>query len=154
MQIRARRELERGGPRESLCRMLRMISQGCGLREIRRERRVRRVGNEKQTCCMHDGLLDLPRKSRKRIVQKDGGGEKRRNETGTRNPDGEAYAPRWPFHGKDPAPWLSETQPPRDYLNCFVKWINGARRWSRSLLPSPVPFPSSRHATVRVYVFV
>jgi len=42
---------------------------------------------------------------------------------------------------RDPAPWLSETQPPRDYLNCFAKWINGARRWSRSPLGSSPRFP-------------
>lgn len=69
MQIRARRELERGGPRIALPDPAHDFPRMRAARDKTRAT-CQEGRNEKQTCSMHDGLLDLPRKSRKRIVQK------------------------------------------------------------------------------------
>lgn len=135
MQICARRELKRGGPRIALPDPVHDFPRMRATRDKTRAT-CRKGRNEKQACSIHEGLLDVPRKSRKRIARETKG--KSQNETGTRSLTTKHMHPvDRSTVGRDPTPWLSVTQPPRDYLNCFVKWINGARRWSRSLLPSP-----------------
>jgi len=76
MQICARRELKRGGPRIALPDPVHDFPRMRATRDKTRAT-CRKGRNEKQACSIHEGLLDVPRK-RKRAGDKGERGAKMR----------------------------------------------------------------------------